>query len=230
MFNFVVIGGSSGIGLQVVKQLVAEGHHVTATYNRQPREVEGASFHHLDVLQDQPDFSFLPTVIHGLVYCPGTIQLKPFHRIKAPDFVADYSLQVAGAVKTVQAALPGLKAAGNASVLLYSTIAVQVGLPFHSLVSASKGAVEGLSKSLAAELAPAVRVNCIAPSLTDTPLASALLSTPEKREAAAQRHPLKRIGTVEDMARLSTFLLTSASQWMTGQVLHLDGGMSTLKV
>lgn len=230
MSNFVIIGASSGIGLQTAKNLAAEGHQVTATYNRQVSSMDGVQYHPLDVLQENPDLSFLPSVIHGLVYCPGTIQLKPFGRIKPADFSADYTLQVIGAIKVIQAALPALKAAGNASVVLFSTLAVQLGLPFHSLVSASKGAVEGLTKALAAELAPAIRVNCIAPSLTDTPLAASLLNTPEKREAGAQRHPLKRIGTAEDIANLALFLLSPQSAWMTGQVLHADGGMSTLKV
>lgn len=230
MSNVVIIGASSGIGLQTAKSLAAEGHQVTATYNRHAPSGEGINYHHLDVLQEDADLSFLPSVIHGLVYCPGSIQLKPFGRIKPADFMADYALQVTGAVKVLQAALPALKAAGNASVILFSTVAVQAGLPFHSLVSASKGAVEGLTKALAAELAPTIRVNCIAPSLTDTPLAAALLNTPEKREAGAQRHPLKRIGTAEDIANLAQFLLSPASAWITGQVLHADGGMSTLKV
>jgi NAD(P)-dependent dehydrogenase (short-subunit alcohol dehydrogenase family) len=230
MSHFVVIGASSGIGLQVAKNLAEKGHGVTATYHRHPQEAPGISYVPFDVLNESADFSFLPPVINGLVYCPGSIQLKPFARIKEADFLADYALQVTGAVKVLQAALPALKAAGNASVVLYSTVAVQMGLPFHSLVSASKGAVEGLTRALAAELAPAIRVNCIAPSLTNTPLASGLLNTPEKREAAAQRHPLKRIGTAEDIARLTGFLLTEEAAWITGQVLHADGGMSTLKV
>jgi NAD(P)-dependent dehydrogenase (short-subunit alcohol dehydrogenase family) len=229
MLNFVVIGASSGTGLQLAKDLAAEGHHVTATCNRHPQQVQGVAYHPLDVLQEAPDFSFLPATIDGLAYCPGSIQLRNFSRIKPADFLMDYALQAVGAVKVLQAALPALKAAGHASVVLYSTLAVQVGLPFHSLVSASKGAIEGLAKALAAELAPAIRVNCIAPSLTDTPLAAGLLNTPEKREAAAQRHPLKRIGTVEDIARLSLFLLSHNSGWITGQVLHADGGLSTLK-
>jgi NAD(P)-dependent dehydrogenase (short-subunit alcohol dehydrogenase family) len=230
MATFVIIGGSSGIGLQLVKQLAGAGHRVTATYNRNGQAVAGVNYHALDVLQEEPDFSFLPQEIHGLAYCPGNIQLKPFHRFKAADFRTDYELQAIGAIKVLQAALPGLKAAGNASVVLYSTLAVQVGLPFHAMIASSKGAVEGLTRALAAELAPGIRVNCIAPSLTDTPLAMPLLNTPEKKEAAAQRHPLKRIGKVDDLARISSFLLTDESAWMTGQVVHVDGGMSTLRV
>jgi NAD(P)-dependent dehydrogenase (short-subunit alcohol dehydrogenase family) len=232
MSTFVVIGASSGIGLELAKQLATAGHEVVASYHKHRPEVplKGVSYYNLDILQDEPDLSFLPPAIHGLAYCPGSIHLKPFNRIKEADFLADYRLEVLGAVKILQAAFPLLKAAGNAAVLLYSTVAVQLGLPYHSLVSMSKGAVEGLTKALAAEWAPHIRVNCIAPSLTDTPLAAGLLNTPEKRAAGAQRHPLMRIGNAADIANLSLFLLTDISSWITGQVIHADGGMSNLRV
>ena len=184
----------------------------------------------LNVLDENPDFSFLPDVIDGLVYCPGAVNLKPFARIKPEDFVADYQLQLIGAVKVIQACLPKLKNSPQASIILFSTVAVQTGFNFHSLVASSKGAVEGLTKALAAEFAPKIRVNCIAPSITDTPLAATLLNTAEKKEANAQRHPLKKIGNPEDLANLAAFLLSEKSSWITGQVLHADGGMSSLKV
>jgi NAD(P)-dependent dehydrogenase (short-subunit alcohol dehydrogenase family) len=230
MPHYLIIGGSSGIGLQLAKQLAAEGHIVTATFHTQPQSQAGIAFHQLDVLSDSPDTSFFPEVIDGLVYCPGSIALKPFARIKPEDFVQDYQLQVAGAIKILQSALPKMKNSSNASVVLFSTVAVQTGLPFHTQVAASKGAIEGLTKSLAAELAPKIRVNCIAPSLTDTPLAANLLSNDEKREANAQRHPLKKIGKAEDIAAMAAFLLSDKAGWITGQVLHVDGGFSTLKV
>ena len=134
-----------------------------------------------------------------------------------------------GAVKLIQAVLPRLKKSGNASIVLFSTVAVQTGLPYHTQVAASKGAIEGLTKALAAELAPTIRVNCIAPSLTDTPLAASLLNTEQKKEANALRHPLKRIGTTEDIANMAAFLLSQKASWITGQILHVDGGMSSLK-
>jgi NAD(P)-dependent dehydrogenase (short-subunit alcohol dehydrogenase family) len=193
MSHFVVIGASSGVGLQVAKNLAEKGHEVTATYHRHPKELPGVSYVPLDVLNETPDFSFLPPVVHGLVYCPGSIQLKPFARIKEADFLADYALQVTGAVKVLQAALPALKAAGNASVVLYSTVAVQMGLPFHSLVAASKGAVEGLTRALAAELAPVIRVNCIAPSLTDTPSQPAFSIHPK---SGKQLHSVIRLNAL----------------------------------
>jgi NAD(P)-dependent dehydrogenase (short-subunit alcohol dehydrogenase family) len=127
-------------------------------------------------------------------------------------------------------ALPRLKKAENASIVLFSTLAVQTGLNFHTQVAASKGAIEGLTKSLAAEFAPKIRVNCIAPSLTNTPLAASLVNTDQKMDASAQRHPLKRIGTTADIANMAAFLLSEKASWITGQILHVDGGMSSLKV
>ena len=230
MSTFVIIGASSGIGKQLAQQLSFLGHSVYATYNTHetPNENSIQCFH-CNTTETVPDFSFIPSQIDGLVYCPGAIDLKPFNRIKPDDFIADYNLQVLGAIKSIQAALPSLKASPKASIVLFSTVAVQTGMGFHSLVASSKGAIEGLTRALAAESAPNIRVNCIAPSLTDTPLASRLLNTDEKRLANAQRHPLKTIGTSTDIAELAEFLLSDKSQWMTGQILHLDGGMSSIR-
>jgi len=230
MGNYLVVGGSSGIGLQVVNDLAEQGHRVHATYHQHPIQNNGSvSYHPLNVLEETLNLGFLDTPLDGLVFCPGAINLKPFARITPSDFIADYQLQVVGAVKVIQAALPKLKEVENASIVLFSTVAVQVGLNFHSLVASSKGAIEGLTKALAAELAPKIRVNCIAPSLTNTPLAASLLNSEQKMEANAQRHPLKRVGTSEDLANMTSFLLSSKSAWITGQIFHVDGGMSTLK-
>lgn len=232
MGNYLIIGASSGIGRQIALQLDAAGHKVYGTYfkNRMEADDTDIEYHPLDVLGQEPDLGFLPERLDGMAYCPGSISLRPFHRITPDAFRADYDLQVVGAIRTIQAALPRLKQAGEASVVLFSTVAVQTGFNFHSLISASKGAIEGLTRALAAELAPAIRVNAIAPSLTDTPLAAQLLSSDEKRQANAQRHPMKKIGTPADMANMAAFLLTSQSAWITGQVLHVDGGISALRV
>ena len=230
MANIVIIGASSGIGLALAKQLIAEGNQVYGTFHK--TSIAAAGFirsQSLNVLDEHPDFSFLPDVVDGLVYCPGAAVLKPFARIKPEDFITDYQLQLIGAVKVIQACLPKLKSSSHASVVLFSTIAVQTGFNFHTLVAASKGAVEGFTKALAAEVAPKIRVNCIAPSITDTPLTAGLLSTDEKKELNAQRHPLKKIGKPEDLANLAAFLLSEKSGWITGQVLHVDGGLSTIK-
>lgn len=231
MANILIIGASSGIGASLAKQLISENHKVYGTFNNTTTSAQGfTQLNPLNVLDENLDFSFLPDVLDGLVYCPGAVVLKPFPRIKPEDFLADYQLQLIGAVKVIQACLPKLKNATQGSIVLFSTVAVQTGFNFHTLVASSKGAVEGFTKALAAEVAPKIRVNCIAPSITDTPLAAALLSTDEKKEASAQRHPLKKIGRPDDLANLAAFLLSEKSSWITGQVLHIDGGMSTLKV
>jgi NAD(P)-dependent dehydrogenase (short-subunit alcohol dehydrogenase family) len=181
-------------------------------------------------MDEELNLDFLPDSIDGLVYCPGSIKLKPFSRIKPNQFEADFQLQVLGAIKVLQGALPALKANTGGSVVMFSTVAVQSGFNFHSQVATSKGAVEGLIRSLAAEWAPNIRVNGIAPSITNTPLAGSLLSTDQKKQANAEKHPLKRIGTPEDIANMAEFLLSDNSSWITGQIMHVDGGMSSLKV
>ena len=231
MKNYLIIGGSSGIGLQLAQQLATNGNNVFATYNNTPQEnIANIQFFKLDVSEETFNLDFLPDEIHGLAYCPGSINLKPFARVKPETFVEDYQLQVVGAIKAIQTVLPRLKASAGASVVLLSTVAVQSGFNFHSIVSASKGALEGLTKALAAEFAPVIRFNCVAPSITDTPLAKTLLSTEEKKQASAQRHPMKKVGEASDIANIAEFLLSEKSGWITGQILHVDGGMSTLKV
>jgi NAD(P)-dependent dehydrogenase (short-subunit alcohol dehydrogenase family) len=230
MKNYLIIGASSGIG-EAVAFLLSQNSNVFGTYcNNQPHlPQQNTSYNYLNVLNDNYDLSFLPDHLDGIVYCPGAINLKPFARINPNDFVEDYKLQVLGAIKIIQQCFPKLKNAESASIVLFSTVAVQTGFNFHSIVSSSKGAIEGLTKALSAELAPKIRVNCIAPSITQTPLANSLLSTPEKVEANAQRHPLKKVGTVQDIANATEFLLTNKSAWVTGQIFHIDGGMSTIK-
>ncbi len=229
MKNFLVVGASSGIGKAVAEKLTSEGHSVWGTYHQHAADSEDIHYHPLDVREKSVHLDFLPEHLHGLVYCPGSILLRPFPRMSSEDFLADYDLQVGGLVRILQAALPRLKAAGQSSVVSFSSVAGGTGLTFHSIVSANKSALEGLTRALAAELAPSIRVNCVAPSLTDTPLAQALLNTPEKREANAQRHPLKRVGTSQEIAALVSFLLSEDAGWITGQVIHADGGMSSIR-
>jgi NAD(P)-dependent dehydrogenase (short-subunit alcohol dehydrogenase family) len=222
--NVVIIGGSSGIGKATAEKLKAAGSNLFL-YSK-----SGSGTTVLDTSLDFVEIPGLPEVIDGVVYAPGTINLKPFHRISIADFKNEMEVNFFGAVRVLQACLKGLKKSTSPSVVLYSTVAVQTGMGFHAGIASAKGAVEGLTRSLAAEWAPAkIRVNAIAPSLTETPLASALLSTPEKKEASDKRHPLGRVGSAEDIAASTVFLLSPQSSWMTGQVLHVDGGMSTLK-
>ncbi len=222
--NIVLVGGNSGIGKAVAAQLQENG----ATIFSYSRTGEGTAA--VDFSTDFEELPGLPEIIDGVVYCPGTINLKPFHRISITDFKQEMEVNFYGAIRLLQACLKGLKKSSSPSVVLYSTVAVQTGMGFHAGIASAKGAVEGLTRSLAAEWAPnKIRVNSIAPSLTETPLASALLSTPEKKEASDKRHPLGRVGKAEDIAEATVFLLSEKSSWMTGQILHLDGGMSHLK-
>jgi NAD(P)-dependent dehydrogenase (short-subunit alcohol dehydrogenase family) len=231
MKNYLIIGSSTGIGEAIALQL-SKTHKVFGTYykNQSSYINENISSHYLNVLDDNYDLSFLPDSLDGVVYCVGAINLKPFARINPNDFIEDYNLQVLGAIRIIQQCLSKLKNVESASVVMFSTVAVQSGFNFHSIVSSSKGAIEGLVKALSAEFAPKIRVNCIAPSLTLTPLSSGLLNTPEKIEANAQRNPLKKLGTPTDVANAAVFLLTEQSSWVTGQIFHIDGGMSTIKL
>ena len=230
MKNFLIVGGSTGIGLALVQNLAKKNQVYSTYFKSQPIQIENVTYSQLDVCEDQLNLDFLPEVIDGFAYCVGAIQLKPFNRISEADFISDYKKQVTGAIRILQQILPKLKSSSNPSIVLFSTIAVQTGFPFHSLVSSSKGAIEGLTKALAAEFAPKIRVNCIAPSITNTPLAAGLLNTEEKIAANAQRHPLKRVGEPNDLAQMAEFLLDDHSGWITGQIFHIDGGMSTLKI
>ena len=229
--HHLLIGGSSGIGLATARSLLAAGDHLTAACrNAGPLAQLGVPVFPFDALAPELDPAGLPEVLDGLVYFPGSITLKPFHRLTADDFLQDFRVNFLGAVAAIQAALPALKKSGNASIVLFSTVAVAQGMPFHASIAAAKGAVEGLAKSLAAELAPGIRVNVIAPSLTDTPLAAPLLNSDAKREAAAKRHPLQRVGSAEEVAALVAFLLSDASKSMSGQILRPDGGLSSLRL
>lgn len=222
--NIVIVGGNSGIGKATAELLGKAGANLFL-YSK-----SGNGTQELDTSVDFTEIPGLPEVIDGVVYCPGTINLKPFHRISIADFQKEMDVNFFGAVRVLQACLKGLKKSSNPAVVLYSTVAVQTGMGFHAGIASAKGAVEGLTRSLAAEWAPIkIRVNTIAPSLTETPLANALLSTPEKKEASDKRHPLGRVGSSEDIAEATVFLLSDKSSWMTGQILHIDGGMSNLK-
>ena len=227
--SILIVGGSSGIGLALATQLASKNKVFVAS--RSSEAIQHLDVEHIvyDATQDELDTSKLPEVLHGFVYCPGSINLRPFKGMKLEAFQSDFEINVIGAVRSLKAVLGHLNASGNAAVVFYSTVAVQTGMPFHSSVAASKGAIEGLTRSLAAEFAPHIRVNAIAPSLVDTPLASKFLNNEVKMEKANKSHPLGRVGNANEIAQATAFLLGEESSWMTGRILQLDGGIGNLK-
>jgi NAD(P)-dependent dehydrogenase (short-subunit alcohol dehydrogenase family) len=224
MKTFLFIGANSDIALEAKKQIEQTGNQVICLSRANSVELSDTLIGNA-VLNELPE---IDTELCGLVYFPGSITLKPFKSLKQTDFQNELDINVLGAINSIQKYSSMLKE--GSSIVLFSTVAVQLGMPFHSAVSVAKGAVEGLTRALAAEFAPKIRVNCIAPSLTQTKMAHKFLSSSEKMEAAAQRHPLKKVGKSEDLANLVSFLLNDSSSWMTGQILHLDGGLSNLKI
>jgi 3-oxoacyl-[acyl-carrier protein] reductase len=232
MSTFVIAGGSSGIGLGLVAQLSQAGHQVIVVSRTADslQGLPGVAHLPVDLTSDEVLPESLPDKIDGLAYCPGSLNLRSFRSLKPGIFRDDFEINVIGAVKVLQAALPGLKASeqSTSSVLMFSTVAVGRGMSMHASVAAAKGAVEGLVRSLASEWAPKIRVNGIAPALTDTPLASRFFGDEEKARAMGDKYPLKRTGSVEDLAAMGLFLLQPTSDWVTGQVIGVDGGMSTL--
>ena len=230
MKNILLIGGSYGIGLALAKELQDNNNVFIASRTNENLDELNVKHIHFDASTDTLDRSKLPEVIDGLVYLPGSINLRPFKGLKIEAFESDLQINFISLVKVIQTLLPNLTASNQSSIVLFSSVAASMGMPFHTSVAASKGAIEGFAKALAAEYAPKIRVNVIAPSLTDTPLADKFLNNDVKKEKSSERHPLKRFGQPEDLAQMATFLLSENSSWMSGQILHVDGGMSTLLV
>ncbi|WP_282050741.1 SDR family NAD(P)-dependent oxidoreductase [Maribacter aquivivus] len=228
MKNILLIGGSHGIGLSMVKEL-QETHNVFVA-SRTDEELQHKNITHIkfDVTTDELDVSQLPEKLDGFAYCPGSINLKPFKMMSLDTIKDDMELNFFAMVKIVKEIISLMNE--GSSMVFFSTIAVGTGMPFHTSVAAAKGAIEGFAKSMAAEYAPKVRVNVIAPSLVETPLAKRLLNNDKKREMMSERHPLKRVGNPEDIANAAVFLLSDKSTWMTGQIIGVDGGLSTLNI
>jgi NAD(P)-dependent dehydrogenase (short-subunit alcohol dehydrogenase family) len=234
----LIYGGSGGIGAALARRARSKGHALHLV-GRDPARLAGIAAetgagHTVGDVEDPATFARVMEQVGGplagLVYAVGTINLKPLARLTVADFERDFRVNALGAALAVAAALPALKAHdGPASVVLFSTVAVAQGFPSHASVAMAKGAVEGLTRALAAELAPRIRVNCIAPSLTRTPLAQALTSNETLANAVAQMHALQRLGEPDDLASLGAFLLSTEAAWITGQVIGVDGGRSTLR-
>jgi len=226
--NILLIGGSSGIGLSLVNQ-ISQDHNVYVACRSNNSLPENVNYINYDVLNDELDSSLFPETIDSFIYLPGSINLRPFKSLSIESFKEDLEINFIGLIKSLKSVLKNLTASNSASIVLFSTVAVQRGMPFHSSVSSSKGAIEGLAKSLAAELSPKIRVNVIAPSLVNTPLANRFLNNDIKIEKSANRHPLKRIGSASDIANLTDYLISDKSSWITGQIIAVDGGLSTIE-
>lgn len=228
MKTYLIVGAGSGIGWELAQSLSSH-HHIIALSRsvKNLANLHNTTFHQVDISESQPSFPVIQSPIDGLIYCPGSINLKPFRSLRDEDYLNDWNINVMGAVKTIRQYLPNMQQAGYSSIVLFSTVAAQTGMAFHASIAAAKGALEGLTRSLSAEFAPAIRVNAIAPSLTQTPLAEKLLNSEAKLKASEERHPLKSIGQASDMAQAAAYLLEA--RWVTGQVLSVDGGLSTIR-
>ncbi len=227
MKKIVVIGGSKGIGNAIVKTLVNENNVINISRTKPELDHQNLVHHSCDVLNDElPDLDEVDT----LIYCPGSINLKPISRLKLDDFRNDYEINVIGAVKTIQKYLSPLKKGNTPSILLFSTVASKLGMPFHASVAAAKSGVEGLTKSLGAELAPTIRVNAIAPTVTDTELASKLLRNEKMIENITERHPLKKFLNPTEVADMAAFLTSTKAASISGQVLEMDCGIVSFKI
>ena len=228
MKNILLIGGSYGIGASLAKILADDNQVVVASRTKPENVIDKVNYITFDALEDEINLDLLPETIDGFVYFPGSINLRPFKGLSLESFKQDFEINVLSLIRVLKAILPKLNASNSPSVVFLSTVAVTQGMPFHTSVATAKAALEGLAKSLAAEYAPKMRVNVIAPSIVDTPLANRFLNNETKIQKSAEKHPLNRVGNKDDIAEMISFLLSDKSSWMTGQILSVDGGLSTL--
>ena len=226
MKTIVIIGGSKGIGKAISNALLDQNSVINISRSQPEFSHRNLTHYNCDILTDElPDLEKVDT----LIYCPGSINLKPFERLKIEDFKNDYEINFIGAVKAIQKYLPNLKATDNANILLFSTVASKLGMPFHTSVASVKSAIEGLVKSLAAEYAPKIRINAIAPTVTDTTLAAKLLRNDRQKEQMIERHPLKKYLNPEEVAQMAAFLISDKAASMSGQIFEMDCGITTFK-
>lgn len=224
MGKLVVIGGSRGIGNAILKEQLQSRECVNISRNAPEQAHDNLEHFNCDITSEElPDID----AVDALVYCPGSINLRGFSSLKEEDFKEDFEINVIGAIKAIKKYFRQLKKSDNASITMFSTVAVEQGMAFHASVAASKAAVEGLTRSLAAEFAPQIRVNCIAPTIVNTELAARILSNEKSKENLINKHPLKRILDPEDVAAMATYLLHARG--VTGQVLGIDCGLSRLR-
>nr|WP_297782803.1 SDR family oxidoreductase [uncultured Allomuricauda sp.] len=226
--NILLIGGSYGIGLEMAKKLSRDNHVFVASRSNEQLSNMDVTHIPFDAMNEDISEKAIPEKLDGFVYCPGSINLKPFKTMGIDTIQNDMEINFIALAKTVKSIINRMNE--GSSMVFFSTVAVGTGMPFHTSVSAAKGAIEGFARALAAEYAPKVRVNVIAPSLVDTPLSERLLSNDKKKEMMSERHPMKRVGNASDIANMATFLLDSDNSWITGQVIGVDGGMSSLNV
>jgi NAD(P)-dependent dehydrogenase (short-subunit alcohol dehydrogenase family) len=230
MGTYCIIGGSKGIGCEVATRLANEGHAVhVISRNRDDLPEGGITHHTLDVTAEGASFPDIGSPLDGLAYFPGSITLKPFDKVTRTDLYNDFTINVVGAMQSIQAYHKALKAKPGSSILLMSTVAVGTGFPFHSSISAAKGGVEGITRALAAELAPHIRVNAIAPTVVDSSLSHHLIDTDEKRGKIASNHPLNRIVSRQEAASAACYLLSEAASSITAHIMRLDAGISALQ-
>jgi NAD(P)-dependent dehydrogenase (short-subunit alcohol dehydrogenase family) len=228
MKHILIVGGSKGIGNAILNEQLETGNNVINISRTTPEITHPNLKHHnLDVLDDDlPEITELDT----LIYCPGSINLKPILRLSMDDFQNDFNINVLGAVKTIQTYLPNLKNGNTPSILLFSTVAAKLGMPFHASIATAKAGIEGLTKSLGAELAPTIRVNAIAPTVTDTTLAEKLLRNDKMKENITERHPLKKYLDPKEVASMANFLISEKAASISGQVFEMDCGIVSFKI
>jgi NAD(P)-dependent dehydrogenase (short-subunit alcohol dehydrogenase family) len=227
MNKILIIGGSRGIGNAIMNSLIDKNEVINISRSIPSITHDNLTHYNCDILVDE-----LPNIeaIDSVIYCPGSINLKPISRLKLDDFRNDFEINVIGAVKAVQKYLPILKKGSNPSIVLFSTVAAKLGMPFHASVAAAKSGVEGLTKSLGAELAPTIRVNAIAPTVTDTDLASKLLRNERMIANITERHPLKKYLQPKEVADLAEFLISDKALSISGQIFELDCGIVSFKI